>query len=167
MKHWPKGKGKANVNQRACVRRSRNRMQASFTEASSTREAFPKSKRQGSLQEGLEDSRLAKKQPFFRHILLIPSSMFYTMHICMLCHYFCPLVYFFFSCNIDSLNSHILWESHKMGLRHRELTLMNVFTYHSFLSVALSPVSCYLFHLAGQLRIRWRMEMSGQIACSS
>ena len=137
--------------------------------ASFTRGLFPNSKRQHSLPERLEDFGLNKEQPFFRYILLISCSMFCNMHISILCHYFCPLAhFFFFSCNIGSLNNHILWESHKMGLRHRELTLMNVlFPYLSFLSVAFSPVSGYLFHLAGQLKIRWRMEINWQIAYSS
>lgn len=55
----------------------------------------------------------------------------------------------------------------KWELRPREWILMNVlFTYLSFLSVAFSLVSGYLIHLAGQLRIRWRMEINWQIALS-
>lgn len=97
---------------------------------------------------GTGRSGAAKEHSCSWNTLLRSYSTFCNMHTCIVSLFLshCP----FFSSNIDSLNSLIHRESHKMGLRHRELPLTNVlFTYLPFLSLAFSPVSGYLFHLAG------------------
>lgn len=161
MRHSTKYQGKTNRNWLACVSHSRNIAILYPVCSASPGRRFQIVQRAMLSSWGTGVSGLHRKaQVFSSYILFISHSMFHGMHICLRCHYFCPIAHFF----IDSLNSHVHWESHRLGLKHREVTLMNVlFTYLLFLSVAFSAGSGYLFHLAGQLRIRWRMEITGRL----
>lgn len=165
MKHSIKWRVKTNRNGLAFVSHSRDIMWASYTQCgqhhqggiSKEQEAILSSRGTGGLGTPLAKSRPSLGILSSYHI---PCFMICTPASWVIIVSHCP----FF---IDFLNSHVHWESHKVGLRHRERTLMHVlFAYLLFLSVAFSPGSGYLFHLAGQLRIRWRMEINWQIAFS-